>query len=259
MIAPMRAMRLLLLLLLTTGLTVAPAFAHPHILRASSRSEVSPVDLVRDLAGVQVIFIGELHDHRGHHQAQLSLLKALRRERQTLAIGLEMFRKDSQSALDRWVFGGTPLERFRRDYDDNWSMWDEYREIFEFAKREKVPMVGLNIPRELSARVARNGFAALPERERQALGNVRCAVTPEYGEFIRRAMGGHGGHGNRFLFFCEAQMLWDTLMARHLVDYLKANPGHRVVVLAGSGHAWKFGIPRQLLEQMNVNYRVILP
>ncbi|MHB8709505.1 MAG: hypothetical protein ACYC9I_11570, partial [Desulfuromonadales bacterium] len=34
---------------------------------------------------------------------------------------------------------------------------------------------------------------------------------------------------------------------------------YRVLVLAGSGHAWKFGIPRQLLEQMEVSYRVILP
>jgi uncharacterized iron-regulated protein len=190
---------------------------------------------------------------------QLSITNELLKDPRPLAIGLEMFRKDSQSALDRWTGGSYPPERFVRDFQDNWSMWEKYREIFDFARQQKVKLVGLNIPREISSKVARQGFAALPERERQALGNVQCVVNPEYGDFIRRAMGGHGGHGQQYLFFCEAQMLWDTMMARHLAEFLKDNPHYRVVVLAGSGHAWKFGIPRQLMEQMEVTYRVVLP
>lgn len=251
--------RLLLLITLPLLLSAAVGMAHPHILRATDRTEVSREALLRDLATVQVIFIGELHDHVGHHEAQLSILRGLQESGSPVVIGLEMFRKDSQGALDRWVGGAYPVRHFLKDFNDNWSMWDKYREIFTFARERKVPMVGLNIPREISSKVARNGFASLPEKERQALGNVQCVVNPEYGAFIRRAMGGHGGHGDKFLYFCEAQLLWDTVMARHLVDFLKANPKARVVVLAGSGHAWKFGIPRQLMEQMDVTYRVVLP
>lgn len=235
------------------------ALAHPHILRATDRAEVSREELLHDLLSVQVIFIGELHDRIGHHEAQLSILKALQQEGGPLAIGLEMFRRDSQKALDRWVDGSYPVEKFLKDYNDNWSMWEKYRGIFDFARRQKVKMVGLNISREISAKVARNGFAALPAAERQALGNVQCVVSPEYSNFLRKAMGGHGGHGDKYLYFCEAQILWDTMMARHLMEFLKINPDFRVVVLTGSGHAWKFGIPRQLLEQMDVSYRVILP
>jgi uncharacterized iron-regulated protein len=245
----------LLLLLFAAG----TALAHPHILRATDRTEVSPTDLISDLASVQVIFVGELHNHIGHHEAQLSILRALRTKGRPLAIGLEMFRKDSQQALDLWVGGDYPITSFLKDYNDNWSMWEKYREIFDFARREAVRMVGLNIPRKLSSTVARGGMAALPARERQALGNVQCVVSPEYGDFIRRSMGGHGGHGDAFRNFCEAQLLWDTMMARHLAEFLKEHPKYRVVVLAGSGHSWKFGIPRQLLEQMDVSYRVVLP
>jgi uncharacterized iron-regulated protein len=231
----------------------------PHIIRSAGRAEITADELLRDLATVQVVFIGELHDHSGHHQAQLSIIRKLHASPQPLAVGLEMFRKDSQAALDHWLVGGYSLDSFLKVYQDNWSMWDKYREIFEFAKRQKVRLVGLNIPRAITAKVASQGFAALPESERQALGDVRCKVTPEYGDFIRRAMGVHGNHGQQYLFFCEAQMLWDTMMARHLVEFLKDNPNSRVVVLAGSGHAWKFGIPRQLLKQMEVTYRVVLP
>ena len=253
------ALRLTIATFSLLALTVGSAFAHPHILRTGDRSEISPEELVRDLRSAQVIFIGELHDRTGHHQAQLSVIRALKRGNQPLAIGLEMFRKDSQAALDRWVSGSYPIGSFLKVYEDNWSMWPKYEGIFTYARTEKIPLVGLNIPRELSSKVARKGFAALPDEQRQALGNVRCVVTPEYGNMIKQAMGGYGGHGQQFLFFCEAQILWDTMMARHLADFLKENPKHRVVVLAGSSHTWKFGIPRQLLEQMEVSYRVILP
>ncbi len=48
-------------------------------------------------------------------------------------------------------------------------------------------------------------------------------------------------------------------MARNLIDFLKEKPDYRVVVMAGSGHAWKFGIPRQMAEQADISYRVVLP
>ncbi len=254
-----RIARLLLVAALLPLLGATAGLAHPHILRAADRSEVTPEEMLHDLKKARVIFIGELHDRTGHHRAQMSILRALARDAVPLAIGLEMFRRDGQDDLDLWIDGTYPLDSFLRVYNDHWSMWEQYRDIFTFARSSKVPLVGLNIPRDISNRVARHGFAALPERDRQALGNVQCRVDPAYGEFIRRAMGGYGGHAQQYLFFCEAQLLWDTMMARHLGDFLKENPRHRVVVLAGSGHAWKFGIPRQLLEQMSVSYRVVLP
>ena len=116
-----------------------------------------------------------------------------------------------------------------------------------------------SIPRSISSKVARNGFKSLPEEVRQKLGNVQCQVNPYYSDYIRQAMGGYGGHGEQYLYFCEAQLLWDTMMARNLVEFLDENPDYRVVVLAGSGHAWKFGIPRKMLEKAQINYRVILP
>ncbi len=259
MTALLRAMRLIIATLFLTVVATGGALAHPHILKAGDRTEVTPEELIQDLKSVQVVFIGELHDRFDHHQAQLSIIRALRADKRPLAIGLEMIRKDSQAALDRWLGKGLAMPSFLKIYRDNWSNWEVYRAIFEYAKNERVKMVGLNIPREISSKVARNGLAALPEEDRQALGDVRCTVNPAYGDFIRRAMGGYGGHGQEFLFFCEAQMLWDTMMARHLADFLKENPTYRVVVLAGSGHAWKFGIPRQLMEQHEVTYRVVLP
>lgn len=239
---------------------VPHAQAHPHILKAGSNQEMAIDDLIDDLAGVQVVLIGELHNHVGHHQAQLSIMRALHaREERTLALGVEMFRQDSQSFLDRWTAGQLTMHQFIPVFLDNWSMWDEYRPIFEYVREHSITTVGLNISRDITSKVARNGFASLEEEQKQALGNVLCVVDPAYSSYIRRALGGHGGEGREFLFFCEAQLLWDTMMARTIVQFLQKNLEYRMVVIAGSAHAWKFGIPRQMLDQADLSYRVILP
>jgi uncharacterized iron-regulated protein len=54
-------------------------------------------------------------------------------------------------------------------------------------------------------------------------------------------------------------MLWDTAMASNLMAFREKNPGYKIVVLAGSGHAWKRGIPEQVERQANISYRVVLP
>lgn len=234
-------------------------FAHPHILNIRDNVEISPEALLDDLKKVQVVFIGEFHDHEGHHQAQLSIIDALDDDERPLAIGLEMFRRESQPDLDVWIANNMSIEDFRKVYEENWSMWPVYSQIFIHARDENLKMVGLNISREITRKVASSGFQSLSSAQRDYLGNLQCEVDQEYENFIRRAMGGHGGHGQQFVFFCEAQLIWDTAMARNILDFLKENPDYRMVVLAGSGHAWKPGIPRQLTEQSDITYKVILP
>ena len=123
---------------------------------------------------------------------------------------------------------------------------EAYRAIFELARDRRIPMIGLNVPPEVTRQVARGGFQSLSEAQRGALSEVTCSVDEEYMRFIRRAFGAHAnGHGN-FTFFCEAQMIWDAAMAVHALDYLRAHPGTTVVILAGVGHAQKGAVPRQI-------------
>ena len=253
--------RKVLSILTACAVWLAPAvlLAHPHLLDVKDKVEVSPDVMLDDLRQAQIILIGEFHDSLGHHQAQLSVIDALDDDEQPLAIGLEMFRRDSQEDLDIWTAGMSSLSEFMQAYNKNWGMWPVYSEIFLHARDDNVKMIGLNIPRAITGKVARNGYKSLSNEERLLLGNVQCEVDQAYAEYIRQAMGGHGGHGTHFLYFCEAQLLWDTIMAKNLVDFLGENPDYRVVVLAGSGHAWKFGIPRQMVDQADISYRVILP
>ncbi len=253
-------LQLLLVLLLSPFFLVLPASAGwAHILDVSSARFVTFDQMVDDLKDTRVVFIGELHDHPSHHQAQLQVIQALQETGKRIAIGLEMVRRESQDALDKWVMGQMSERKFRSVFEQNWGMWPLYQGILEYARLDRIPLIGLNVPREITMQVAREGFASLSPQQLQEVPGVSCTVDPEYRSFIRRTLGSHAHEGASFENFCEAQMVWDTAMAQRLVEYLQAHPDTTVVVLAGSGHAWKYGIPEQLRKQTDINYRVLLP
>lgn len=210
--------------------------------------------------GARIVLVGEHHNNAGHHQAQLKVIQTLHEAGRQVAIGLEMFRKDSQEALDQWVAGRTSVVKFKPIYLDNWNFsWNLYGPIFNYAKENRIPMIGLNVSRKITAQVAYHGFGSLNEVQRGSLEGITCNVTEEYRDFIRRAYGAHD-HGNmNFNRFCEAQLVWDTAMAVYAIDYLKQHPGKVLVILAGSGHARKLGIPSQLEKRIPWPYIVVLP
>ena len=230
-----------------------------HTIRLTDGEAVSLPALIQDLQKVRVIFIGEKHDNLHHHKAQLQIIKELHSQDILLAIGLEMFRSDSQAALDEWISGTMSYHDFLAVYHDNWSFWDRYADIYLHAREKKIPLIGLNISRDITRLVALKGFAALSDEQLEKLPVVQCKVDKPYMDFIRRALGGHDMQGNQFRNFCEAQMLWDKIMAKNLNEYLVNNPETTVVVLAGSGHSWKYGIPTQLKEISDIPFRVLLP
>jgi uncharacterized iron-regulated protein len=231
-----------------------------RILRVSDGQIVSLPDIVKDLKESQLVFVGEVHTSKSHHKAQLETIRALKEANATVAIGLEMFRRDSQPDLDRWVTGELSEKEFEKIYYMNWNYpWPLYEDIFLYAREHKIPMVGLNVPPEVTRQVAREGFESLTPKQRGDLPMVTCRVDPEYMAFVRRSLGMHGHGGMEFTKFCEAQLVWDTAMAWTLLRFLEKNPKATVAVIAGSGHSWKLGIPAQIRSRSTLPFRVILP
>jgi uncharacterized iron-regulated protein len=232
-----------------------------NVLRVRDGKIITFSQMVKEVKRVNIVFFGEIHDSIEHHEAELAIIRALHESDTPMSIGLEMFRSNSQDALDFWWRGKSSLEEFLPAYYDNWHMpWTFYREIFWYSRDHEIPLVGLNIPDEIAKKVARQGFASLTEQEKKHLPTgISCNVDATYMEFIRRAYADHSLHEQRFVNFCEAQMVWDKSMARHLVEYLNKNRGRIVVVLAGVGHAWKRGMPEQIAMESKDTCRVILP
>ena len=241
-------------------LLVASGCIAPRVLRVSDRVEMKPQEFLDELASRDMVFIGEVHNKKSHHRAQLEIIKSLQAVGHKVVIGVEMFRKDNQEALDKWVAGELSESEFKEVYHRNWGVsWSQYRDIFLIARDKRVPMVGLNISRSVIRQVVKGGFSSLtPEQLSELPPGIECKVDETYEEFIKEALGEHAGEMS-FRNFCEAQMVWDNVMANTAVEYLKANPRKSLVILAGSGHSWKRGIPAQVRRLSKYSYTVVLP
>jgi len=256
---PERTLWALLILFAAAGsLMAGPSDQFVYDLRQGRRVALS--ELAPDLRKSSIVVVGEQHTDEGHHRAQLRVIQALVQSGAKVAVGLEMFRKDSQQALDRWTAGDIGAREFEAVYDDNWNYpWAAYSAIFEYARTQRIPMIGLNVPRDITRQVSRGGFQSLTEAQRGQLSDVTCSIDEDYMRYIRSVYGAHA-HGNmNFTFFCEAQMIWDVAMAAHSLDYLKANPEATVVILTGVGHAQKGAVPRQIRLRSQVPIAVLLP
>ncbi len=231
-----------------------------RVVRTRDGKVISFAQMIREIKGTRVIFVGETHDRMEDHRAELQIIRALREAEPPPAIGMEMFTAVDQPELDRWAAGKLTDRTFIEIYYRNWQMpWPLYRNILYFARSHHLPLVGLNIPRGVAAKVAREGFAALSEQERAKLPpGITCDVDHSYMDFISRAYAEHTGSRESFLHFCEAQVLWNRSMARHIAAYLAHEPHRSMVVITGSGHAMKRGIPEILWRESGLKCVVIL-
>jgi len=226
----------------------------------AGKAEISLEQAAGKLPSPGIVYVGEFHDNAAHHAAQLAVIQSLDKRKRPVAVGLEMFQHIEQSVLDAWVARALSEEEMRRAFARNWSQdWHLYRDIFLYCRDRSIPMIGLNVPRSITRKVARNGFESLTPEEIGKLPPIVCRVDREYEEFLRRVLGSHGSESG-FRRFCEAQLVWDTAMAIYALAHLEDHPKHTVVVLCGMIHAWKKAAPEQAArENADVEQAVIQP
>ncbi|WP_300162978.1 ChaN family lipoprotein [Solidesulfovibrio sp.] len=250
--------------LLTACLCAAPwacsSGSGLRLLDVHDGTRLSLRQAAQELARCQAVVVGENHADPAHHRLQAALIRAMVAAGARTAVGLEMFPASAQPLLDGYIAGNVDEAAVEKAFSAYWGhAWELYREVFAACREAGVPLVGLNVPREIPRKVAREGFEALTPEERGTVPMTSCRVDREYEAFLRRVAGEHGGELD-FRRFCEAQLVWDTAMAVAAGDYLAANPGRTLVILCGATHAWKPALPHQLRQiAPGIVQRVILP
>ncbi len=219
--------------------------------------------LAGQVADRRVVFIGETHVRYDHHLNQLALIRELYRSHPVMAIGLEYFPRSKQADLDDFVERRIDEQEMLRatDYFTNWGYdYRLYAPILEFARERAIPLVALNVPREVASAVAKVGVAGLSEEQRGAAPKDIEPADDAYRARLRKEYDAHGASPpGTFDHFVEAQLVWDEGMAESAALYLDAHPEMPMVVLAGSGHL-KFGsgIPMRLARRTGASYAIVL-
>ena len=237
------------------------ATLEPGIYHVDSGDEIDESELVDRLAAYDYVVIGERHDRKWHHEIQSRLFAAIaERRRGGTALGMEMFVRSRQAALDAYIDGRFDEAKMleETDWETHWGMDPAlYRPLWSAAKRLGSPLVALNVPREVTREIARKGLEGLSQEERSRLPDRIDTSIESQRAFLRRIFGRHGGsnsadHGMKFEYFLQAQATWDETMAATAVDYVR---GHEsvdgMVVVAGRAHARRsFGIPPRIEHRL---------
>lgn len=210
--------------------------------------------LIEELTPNRVVFVGEVHDRYDHHLHQLALLQALHQRNPNIAIGVEWFQQPFQPVLNDFLAGNiSEAEMLQRsEYFDRWRYdYRLLRPIMEYAKANRLPVIALNAPVELTRKVSGGGLEALSPGERAQLPPEINPPDHGYKARLQQIFTQHSKDASQFDNFLLVQRIWDETMAHNVVRYLKAHPQHQMLVFSGSGHiSFNAGIPHDVQQQM---------
>ncbi len=220
-------------------------------------------DMIDGAAGKKIVYVGEYHDRFSHHTVELDIIKGLYMKDQKLAVGMEMFQRPFQKTLDDYIKGAIDEREFLKntEYFKRWGFdYNLYKPILDFARTKKIPVVALNLRREITEKVSKGGMDSLSEEEKKEIPQQMDFSDNDYRDQLKDVFEQHKSSGERdFDFFYESQVLWDETMAMSIDEYLRKSPDHRMVVIAGGGHvSYGSGIPKRAFRRNGLSYAIIL-
>ena len=154
--------------------------------------------LIPRLADRRVVFVGEAHDRYEDHLNQLAIIRGLHQRGADLAIGMEMFQQPFQAALDAYIAGEIDEDEMlrRTDYFERWRFdYRLYRPILRFAREQGIPVIALNLEREITTKVGDGGLEALSAEERARIPAVIDRDDPAYRARVKAVFDLHPRRG----------------------------------------------------------------
>jgi uncharacterized iron-regulated protein len=220
--------------------------------------------ILENLTKAQIIYLGEQHDRLADHQAQLAIIQHLHKNSQPkngkIAIALEMFQRPFQPVIDDYLAGKISETELieKTEYQTRWGYdWEYYAPILRYAKKFQIPVIALNVPTEITRKVARSGLDSLTETEKQIIPPVTEIKTDneKYRQLLLEVYQLHAaneqGNSANFQRFVLAQVLWDETMAEAIAQFHKKHSDHQIIVLAGAGHImYNYGIPDRVKRRL---------
>lgn len=234
------------------------------VVTVQPKKELHLEKIINSVSGKPVIYVGERHTNYEDHKVQLEVIMGLYERGRKFAIGMEMFQKPFQNALDDYISGAIGEKEFLKatEYFKRWNFdYSHYREIIQFAKTKHIPLVALNQRTEIIRKVASEGIDSLTEQEMEEIPAEMDMSDKDYKNRLREVFKRHKDKSvENFDYFYQSQILWDETMACSLDEFLKEKPDYQMVVLAGVGHVmYDSGIPQRAYRRNGKEYVTLIP
>ncbi len=219
--------------------------------------------LIEQLADDRIVFVGENHDRYEDHLNQLAIIRGLHERGKPIAIGMEFFQQPFQDRLDAYIAGDLSEAALLREseYFERWRFdYRLYRPILRYAREQGIPLIALNLPREITDKVGDGGIASLSPEEAELIPEEIDRDAPGYRSHLEAIFAMHPkAEDASFDHFLEVQLLWDEGMAERAARWLQDNPDSQLIVLAGSGHVeYGRGIPSRVQRRLEVPMAIVM-
>lgn len=185
--------------------------------------EVSFDKMIKKLAKNDVVLFGENHNNAIVHWLELRTLKALyKKKKKALAVGAEMFERDTQEFLNAYLTDSISLDSLKSTARPWPNFKTDYLPLLNFTKEKGLRFVATNVPRPYAAIVAQkegglDSLEQLEGKEKQWLAKLPIVFdmeTPGYKK-MEGMMKDHAGPNA--LNYVKAQALKDATMAESIL------------------------------------------
>jgi uncharacterized iron-regulated protein len=206
-------------------------------------------EFFENLMDYHIIFVGEVHDSREAHDAELAILKGLTERDSSLVLALEMFERDVQETLNAYLKGEISEDKFL-ELSRPWPNYlEDYRPLVEFAKIKSIPVIAANIPQKTASAVAMASKVSpdVVGKDNIYLPKLLHLDSKKYYKLFMATMEQMphsepmGRMNPKGLY--KAQVLKDAVMAASIEPFLD----RRILFCCGHFHSdYHLGIPYQL-------------
>ena len=229
------------------------------IISAKTSKPVTFDELMEDLDRTQIIYVGEKHTNRFHHDIQLKIIETVYKKNPAMVVGMEMFDRSYQPVLELWSAGVLAEEPFLRkvQWYANWRYdFSLYKEILIFIRENRIKLAALNIPFYIPPRIRVGGIDNLLDTDKQYLPKEIDTSNASHRSYMEHVFNQHHFSSSiKFDDFYMVQCVWDEVMAESIASDLG---GKKMVILAGNGHIqYKYGIPDRAYRRTGASFRTI--
>ena len=262
-----------IIIMVSLILLMLPISAQEYkIINTKTNKETELKEMAERLGDYDVIFFGEFHGNKTLHSLEFELLKMLYANNKNMIISLEMFERDVQPILDKYLND----EILEEDFLTNSRPWPnyktDYKPLIEFSKENKLTVVAANIPRRFANMISKQGLNALDslsQEEKKFVTKKHIVFEDEYKDIFIQTMKSNMAHSSRMPMGMKmnldliyaAQCIKDDTMAESILKYHRIPPRRKVIHFNGDFHSKKhLGTAQkiQVLEPM-LKVAVITP
>lgn len=205
--------------------------------------------------GKGYILIGEGHKNICDHMVQQRILEALAATDFAPSVGLEMVAVDMQPVLNDFARGQVEVAALEEElqWSTKWGYpYSLFSPLFEIARRNSLPVAGLNVPTFVTKKISAEGIDSLTEEERAFLPAEIVPPSEAQIAFLDMIYSQHSAkdadNATQRERFHLVQSIWDSKMAEEAVRVRKEFDWP-VLVIAGSGHVENgWGIARRIRQ-----------